>query len=261
MDRLLAIFSNMREFVSKSNLNRLSFEFKDFKKNGLYYFGGPVLNCEWIEELNGFQATGFDVIENVYISDLVTLEMYILARAGALSFDLEDEIKKITFTLDHSKRKVFFNSIEKEIIKIIDEIKVFSDIQNLFLIEFFVSLIRSINEKFTMDSKSSLIDKHISKPQIKWMGSLRTLITLLIQLRDGTNTTGKSLIDCDITELKNLVLNNFLDSNGEPFNKSSVETYLDKNKQGETQAKKDVLYFDENGFIPKSKVTNKKTKR
>ncbi|MBL7735946.1 MAG: hypothetical protein JNL51_10830 [Chitinophagaceae bacterium] len=82
-----------------------------------------------------------------------------------------------------------------------------------------------------------------SIPKIQWLGKTNVLATLIYDLWKGQDKikqpSTKPLLKADKKDLEQLLINNFIDSKGNPLTISTVSDYLNKSKPG-TRAKKGI---------------------
>ncbi|WP_126244373.1 hypothetical protein [Chitinophaga rhizosphaerae] len=109
------------------------------------------------------------------------------------------------------------------------------------------------------DLKAELIDKYnvpddteapkklnlSSSPQsshkLQWMGKSKVLITLFYDLYSNVENGGEPLIKATKEQIKNFLLNNFIEKDGQPLSPSSIDTLLTPSKEDKRALKGDRI--------------------
>lgn len=109
------------------------------------------------------------------------------------------------------------------------------------------------------DLKAELLDKYnvpddteapkqinlSSSPQsshkLQWMGKSKVLITLFYDLYSNVENGGEPLIKATKDQVKNFLLNNFIEKDGQPLSPSSIDTLLTPSKEDKRALKGDRI--------------------
>jgi hypothetical protein len=68
-----------------------------------------------------------------------------------------------------------------------------------------------------------------TRPKIKWLANTNVLVTLFYDLLNGQERAGP-LIEADKNALKDFLINNFLDSDGNTLSESTIATLFTPSK-------------------------------
>jgi hypothetical protein len=138
-----------------------------------------------------------------------------------------DTIKKLTLRLDFYHQKLIDQYQNRYPILI----ETFEDAKNDIL-----KLIGQYGETYTPQSglsdTSTLIEMEQTKPtrpKIKWLANTNVLVTLFYDLLNGQERAGP-LIEADKNALKDFLINNFLDSDGNTLSESTIATLFTPSK-------------------------------
>ena len=81
-------------------------------------------------------------------------------------------------------------------------------------------------------------NKHF--PKIKWKGKTNVLVTLFYDLLNGQDNK-EQLIEAQKKDIKNLLIQNFTDADGNPFSESTIDTILSTTKTDKRANKGDRI--------------------
>ena len=102
-----------------------------------------------------------------------------------------------------------------------------SDIDLLFKLHFKIHGLKyeevTTIDDFNNDQNSSSVFQ--SNPKIKWLAKTNVLTTLFYDLMNGQDRNAP-LIETTKKDIIDLIVNNFVDSDGSQFSKQTIETYL-----------------------------------
>lgn len=80
-------------------------------------------------------------------------------------------------------------------------------------------------EEKQIDSNIGDRKSNSQKIRIKWLSKTNVLTTLFYDLLNGQDK-GSPLIEATVDDIKRLLINNFMDSDGKEFSKDTLDTYL-----------------------------------
>jgi hypothetical protein len=143
------------------------------------------------------------------------------------SASLDDASRQLTFLLDlYSERiREKYDSERYNIIATYDEAK--ADI--LKMLAFYLRTNTLPQNDSSPASKGNVQDVKMTKPKIKWLANTNVLITLFYDLLNGQEMADQ-LIEADKNYVKELLINNFLDSEGNPLSESTIATLFTPSK-------------------------------
>jgi hypothetical protein len=223
MEYITTTVNNFRHFIEPESLEKLVKEFEETKS----------------------------------IHSIMSFEKFVLTRLKALQSRFEDCLTEVCLPMSKQDIETRLKNLNIELNHLIELSKTVTICDAALFQKYFYGFKAYFNKKYVLSFPEStdIVTPHIKK--ITWLGNLNTLTTFLIELHNGKNTVGRPLIDCEISDLKHLVLNNFLNSKGEEISNPTLSTYFNLNKQSEDQAKRDRLDYTEDGFIDRIPINKR----
>lgn len=80
-----------------------------------------------------------------------------------------------------------------------------------------------------------------SSHKLQWMGKSKILITLFYDLYSNVENSGEPFIRASKEQIKNFLLNNFIEKDGQPLSASSIDTILTPSKEDKRALKGDRI--------------------
>lgn len=225
-------------------INQLQNEF--FKETEYQYDDGEIFSMALEENRD----------EGYYIIDHSFFE---IGTSGETKIYFKDRLG----LLCQKERLSFFNSIdtyllhEKEV-KVSNEYlqKIFFEVNYLISVcedqkqlDKYPVILEAVNSiKSQLQSKYNLAEhvvipsnKKVNTPKIQWMGRTNVLTTLFYDLIYEDKKKGITpIIKATSKEIEDFILNNFVDSNGLPFERNTINTNLKPSKQNAKRAKGEI---------------------
>jgi hypothetical protein len=133
---------------------------------------------------------------------------------------------KMSFLLEMYSQKLNerFTEVRDHVAKSFDEAK--NDILKLLEYKTKTKIFPPIQSQKTIENHS---ESGQGRPKIKWLGNTNVLITFFYDLLNGQERTGP-LIEADKNALKDFLMNNFLDSDGNTLSESTITTLFTPSK-------------------------------
>jgi hypothetical protein len=156
------------------------------------------------------------------------------------------EIDKTVLALLDDKKKEYYlkttlNTIThlEQLLYQRDDLKKYTSIEDTL-----IAIKESIIAKYNLPvHESSIVDAKKANPKIQWLGKTNILTTLLFDLWQGQSKGSKKaqtkpLIKAQKKDLMDLLLNNFIDADGNPLKESTISDYLNTSEEKSTSKAK-----------------------
>ncbi|MFX1708100.1 hypothetical protein PV783_29320 [Chitinophaga sp. CC14] len=174
-----------------------------------------------------------------YLQDKATIEMInSLDQIDNRLLDFEDEKRQILFLKTIYKT---FNSL----ILYAEQIEEVS--KHPFIADLLKRLKAEIIDRYAVDDDTisqkqiHLSSSHQISNKLQWMGKSKVLISLFYDLYSNVENGGEPLIKATKDQVKNFLLNNFIEKDGQPLSPSSIDTLLTPSKEDKRALKGDRI--------------------
>lgn len=162
------------------------------------------------------------------------------------SFELAifEDVKK------NADKKFFIEKHIKKIERLIERIKIKYPYYEFFTedLEELIQNIQhesvSLNPIDAQNIQELISDTNSSKhfPKIKWKGKTNVLVTFFYDLLNGQDNK-EQLVEAQKKDIKNLLIQNFMDADGNPLSESTIDTILSTTKTDKRANKGDRIEF------------------
>lgn len=110
------------------------------------------------------------------------------------------------------------------------------------IVETLKSIKGHLQSKYNLAEQAVAVsNKKMNNPKLQWTGKINVLTTLFYDLIFENKEKGITpLIKANSKEIEDFILNNFVDSNGQPFERNTINTNLKPSKQNSKRAKGEI---------------------
>ena len=189
------------------------------------------------EQHDRLYITGFNIEGNEF-EGYVTFTSYLLSEYDRFEKESRGRIDTaIMAILDQPKQQVFIKNILHELQSLIKRL-INTDVEEEH--EGYKSMLLGKMSSFSIAIQDFYLELEFkprtSTPKIQWLESTNILTTLFHDLLNGQKKTRKGenntkpFLKAKLTDIENLLISNFLDSNGKPFSRSTLKTYLNNSR-------------------------------
>lgn len=195
-----------------------------------------VVNGSTEEDLTAENRT---VVFSSYLENKVDEELYnALDSVDNRLLEIDDERKQVLYL------KTLFRTLNS-LILYAEELEHIS--KYTFIAGALTALKNELMDKYDVKDDTNA-QKHINlstAPQstykLQWMGKSKVLITLFYDLYSNVENGGEPLIKATKDQLKNFLLNNFIEKDGQSLSASSIDTLLTPSKEDKRALKDDRI--------------------
>ncbi|RBL93343.1 hypothetical protein [Chitinophaga flava] len=210
---------------------------------------GTVINRDY---KNGFiQYAVMDSLNEDSAAELITVTFieHLESKINSEMFNVLDHIDNSLLSIDDEKKQgVYLKTIYKTLNSLILYAEQLEDLnQYIFIAYTLKDLKAELIDKYGIDD-DAIAQKKINLPtsaqtshKLQWMGKSKVLITLFYDLYSNVENGGEPLIRATKEQVKNFLLNNFIESDGQPLSPSSVDTILTPSKESKRALKGDRI--------------------
>ncbi|UPK68310.1 hypothetical protein [Chitinophaga filiformis] len=185
------------------------------------------------------------VIENVTI----TFTTYLEGKINEELFNSLDRIDNRLLEIDDEKKQVLYL---KTLYKTLNTLILYADeLEHISKYTFVAGSLKSLKneltEKYavhddaTQQQHINLSSAQQTSYKLQWMGKSKVLITLFYDLYSNVENGGEPLIKATKDQVKNFLLNNFIEKDGQPLSASSIDTLLTPSKEDKRALKDDRI--------------------
>lgn len=207
MENIQSIYAFYDEYIIGSQLNS---DYEDFQLQTLSIY--PI---ESMRSHIDFKADGKD------------FKLFMKSKSRRLSSawltlflnEIKQHPNPVFFKEKHTKK---INEIKHALASKFPQYNFFVDDINEALEELEANLI--MDDRFSEKNQKSNV-KTFSNPKIKWLGNINVLTTFFYDLMNGQDRNAP-LIETTKKDIIDLIVNNFVDSDGNQFSKNTIETNL-----------------------------------
>lgn len=167
--------------------------------------------------------------------DGLTSDEYLELRSKDESDKVFDTIEQMVKCAKREMKEIVFNDQLTELNNVIRYFKskeIFAGDYACFISDLEL-VVKNLQIRFNFQNLQ--IANVATNPKIKWLGNTNVLATLIYDLWQGQETPrkpkSKKMIDAQKKDLVNLLVNNFLDANGDPLSPSTIDTYLNSARE------------------------------
>lgn len=199
----------------------------------------PVINRDFQHDTIEYASTNaFDENSEVKIEKITFTEI-LEERVAAGMINALDFIDDAILAIDDEKKQTLYL---KTIYKTLNSLILYAE--KLGYVNKYIFIANCLK-----DLKAEILDKYqvpddneapkrlnlSSSPQsshkLQWMGKSKVLITLFYDLYSNVENGGEPLIKATKEQVKNFLLNNFIDKDSQPLSPSSIDTLLTPSKE------------------------------
>lgn len=233
--KLSQVLIFLKEFIETNKIESLRTEFENLNVIASLYYEGHVLKCDW-NRLEAAWEVEYSS-SNDYVTLKETFKSYTETYIHSYLKHIDNELIKFHLNLKKLEFQELLEKLEKEIIEL-SQLAVKKS--NDHLADLITNFLAKTFDKYFGNNVLNAVSTEYS-PKIKWLGAINTLTTFLLDYSSSKNNLNKPIINHDIPAFKALILNCFIDERGNPFPKTTIDTYFDTNKQPFKRAKKDLV--------------------
>lgn len=185
-------------------------------------------------DMDGNDFGGYLTFSHYFITEYNKLETETRSNIDDFLFELLDEPKQRLFIKNTIAK---LQELQNAIAKISTQTK-YEACKAILLdkLSAFIQILQDTHYQGKQQSSNSIL-------KIQWLGKTNVLATLIYDLWKGQDKikqpSTKPLLKADKKDLEQLLINNFIDSKGNPLTISTVSDYLNKSKPGK-RAKKGI---------------------
>ena len=152
--------------------------------------------------------------------NLITYSFFIIKMINHISISFNNFLEDKTDTVDRMLEDLY-NSVGKDL-----------------LFKFYTNCNK--NKKNSSESCSD------SKPtKLKWNNKINILTTFFFDAMHSSTSDTENLLECTRNDLKKMIINNFVDKNGNDLKESTVETYLNEYRDDKKAQEKNRICIPE----------------
>lgn len=199
-------------------------------------------NYDFYEEktIKGKKGVYFYDVDYSKTLFLKNSDLYIVQYYDVIEGREKQSLRKKVYTeLDTSKTEIFIGYVIKELTHILETVKTFE--LNKRLQSCKVAIIAKLQDFIAYLEDSFLNVEQLEKredkiPKIRWLGETKMLTTLFLDLLNGQKKTTKGekstkpIMKARLIDIKKMLLENFIDKEGNPLKPSTIKSYLISNK-------------------------------
>lgn len=209
----------------------------------------PVINRDFKNDLIEYAETNaLDENSDVQIK-VATFISYLENEINDEMFNALDLVDNALLSIDDEKKQSVYL---KTLFKTLNSLILYSE--GLEHLNKYIIIANALK-----DLKAELADRYnvqddtvaqrqiniVTSPQtshkLQWMGKSKVLITLFYDLYSNVENGGEPLIKATKDQIKNFLLNNFIEKDGQPFSASSIDSLLTPSKENKRALKDDRI--------------------
>lgn len=201
---------------------------------------------------NGFiQYVVADSLNEDSPAEIITLTFieHLESKVTNEMFNVLDQIDNSLLAIDDEKKQtVYLKTIYKTLNSLILYAEQLEDLNQYIFIAYTLKDLKAelvdkygIEDDAIAQKKINLSTSAQTSHKLQWMGKSKVLVTLFYDLYSNVENGGAPLIKATKEQVKNFLLNNFIESDGQPLSPSSVDTILTPSKEGKRALKGDRI--------------------
>ncbi|SEW35733.1 hypothetical protein SAMN05428988_4382 [Chitinophaga sp. YR573] len=209
----------------------------------------PVVKRDFQNDLIEYAVTNALEEDGALKVEIVTFAGQLEIKINDEMFNVIDQIDNVILLFDDEKKQVLYL---KTLFKTLNSLILYAEKlehinKYIFIANALKDLKAELADKYSVQD-DTIAQKNINLPsspqsshKLQWMGKSKVLISLFYDLYSNVENGGEPLIKATKEQVKNFLLNNFLEKDGQPLSASSIDTILTPSKEDKRALKDDRI--------------------